>query len=94
MSDVHSQKDLPVELERKDTDADADADIDNVVLDPKKERRLLLKLDCAFIPIIMLTYLTCFLDRSNIGWLPEFDSPYIYLTAHRKRQSGRYARGH
>lgn len=39
----------------------------DVVLDPKKEQKLLIKLDMAFVPIIMLTYLTCFLDRSNIG---------------------------
>jgi hypothetical protein len=41
----------------------------NVVLDPKKEKKLLAKLDAAFIPVIMFTYLTCFLDRSNIGEL-------------------------
>lgn len=39
----------------------------DVVLDPQKERKLLAKLDLAFVPIIMLTYLSCFLDRSNIG---------------------------
>jgi hypothetical protein len=39
----------------------------DVVLDPKKEAKLLAKLDAAFVPIIMLTYLTCFLDRSSIG---------------------------
>ncbi|PNY21845.1 MFS transporter [Tolypocladium capitatum] len=36
-------------------------------LDPQAERRLLLKLDAAFVPIVMLVYLTCFLDRTNIG---------------------------
>lgn len=39
----------------------------DVVLDSKKEKKLLAKLDAAFVPIIMLTYLSCFLDRSNIG---------------------------
>ncbi|KGO74455.1 Major facilitator superfamily domain, general substrate transporter [Penicillium italicum] len=39
----------------------------DVVLDPKKEAKLLAKMDAAFIPIIMLTYLTCFLDRSSLG---------------------------
>ncbi|KAJ6007310.1 hypothetical protein N7540_011286 [Penicillium herquei] len=39
----------------------------DVTLDPEKERKLLLKLDLAFVPIIMLAYLSCFLDRSNIG---------------------------
>ncbi|KAA8642835.1 uncharacterized protein ATNIH1004_009588 [Aspergillus tanneri] len=42
-------------------------DVDEIVLDPKKEQKLLLKLDMAFVPIIMLTYLSCFLDRTNIG---------------------------
>ncbi|KAH8888415.1 MFS general substrate transporter [Thozetella sp. PMI_491] len=36
-------------------------------LDPAAEKRLLLKLDAVFVPIIMLVYLSCFLDRSNIG---------------------------
>ncbi|KAJ5150332.1 uncharacterized protein N7482_010790 [Penicillium canariense] len=39
----------------------------DVVLDPKMEQKLLMKLDMAFVPIIMLTYLSCFLDRANIG---------------------------
>ena len=37
------------------------------VLDPVAERKLLFKLDAAFVPIIMAVYLSCFLDRSNIG---------------------------
>lgn len=44
----------------------------NVVLDPKKEKKLLAKLDAAFVPVIMFTYLTCFLDRSNIGEFHSF----------------------
>ncbi|KAJ5165710.1 uncharacterized protein N7500_007540 [Penicillium coprophilum] len=44
-----------------------DGEASDVVLDPKKEAKLLAKLDTAFVPIIMLTYLTCFLDRSSIG---------------------------
>lgn len=40
-----------------------------IMLDQQKEKKLLLKLDLAFVPIIMLTYLSCFLDRSNIGEL-------------------------
>ncbi|KAJ5919516.1 hypothetical protein N7454_009351 [Penicillium verhagenii] len=39
----------------------------DVVLDPTMEKKLLVKLDLFFVPIIMLTYLSCFLDRSNIG---------------------------
>lgn len=36
-------------------------------IDPVKEAKLVAKLDLAFTPIIMLLYLVCFLDRSNIG---------------------------
>ncbi|KAL0934023.1 MFS transporter [Colletotrichum truncatum] len=36
-------------------------------IDPAAEKKLLLKLDAFFVPIIMLVYLTCFLDRTNIG---------------------------
>lgn len=50
-------------------------DIDNAALssttveaiDPAEESKLLAKLDLFFVPIIMLVYLSCFLDRSNIG---------------------------
>lgn len=35
-------------------------------IDPKKERILLAKLDLLFTPVIMLVYLSCFLDRTNI----------------------------
>ncbi|KAH6675068.1 major facilitator superfamily domain-containing protein [Halenospora varia] len=40
---------------------------DEFYVDPIKEKKLLAKLDLAFTPIIMLVYLSCFLDRSNIG---------------------------
>ncbi|EOD47392.1 Major facilitator superfamily [Neofusicoccum parvum] len=39
----------------------------DVHIDPAKETKLLAKLDLAFTPVIMLVYLSCFLDRSNIG---------------------------
>lgn len=42
-------------------------DLDNVTIDPKEETKLLAKLDLFFVPVIMLVYLSCFLDRSNIG---------------------------
>lgn len=35
-------------------------------IDPAKEKLLLAKLDLFFTPVIMLVYLSCFLDRSNI----------------------------
>jgi hypothetical protein len=40
---------------------------DEFYVDPVKEVKLLAKLDLAFTPVIMLVYLSCFLDRSNIG---------------------------
>ena len=52
-------------------------DIDETVLDPKKEQKLLIKLDLVFVPIIMATYLSCFLDRSNIGVYPS--TPLLQL---------------
>jgi len=36
------------------------------LIDPAKEKILLAKLDLFFTPVIMLVYLSCFLDRSNI----------------------------
>ena len=35
-------------------------------IDPAEEKILLAKLDLFFTPIIMLLYLSCFLDRTNI----------------------------
>ena len=40
---------------------------DEFYVDPAKEVKLLAKLDLGLIWIIMLLYLSCFLDRSNIG---------------------------
>ena len=48
-------------------DAPKEVEVQQITLDPAKEKKLLLKLDVAFVPIIMLTYLSCFLDRSSIG---------------------------
>ena len=42
-------------------------------IDPVKEVKLLAKLDLAFTPIIMLVYLSCFLDRSNIGMPSSYE---------------------
>jgi hypothetical protein len=46
---------------------DFEGSVENVELDAIKEKKLLAKLDLMFVPIIMFAYLTCFLDRSNIG---------------------------
>lgn len=62
MEESKSEKvDAPV-LDRSSNEAE-----DEFYIDPAKEVKLLAKLDLAFVPIIMLVYLSCFLDRSNIG---------------------------
>ena len=74
MSDSHDERiALEERLEQKKEDGEKNVDEASngesldITLDPSMERKLLLKLDLAFVPIIMLTYLSCFLDRSNIG---------------------------
>jgi hypothetical protein len=68
-------------LAEKHTAGDVASDrlgILDVQLDRAKEIKLLAKLDLAFIPVIMLVYLTCFLDRSNIGvWPTHLESPLL-----------------
>ena len=36
-------------------------------IDPAVERKLLAKIDLFLVPVVMLVYLCCFLDRTNIG---------------------------
>ncbi|KAJ9219490.1 hypothetical protein DTO169C6_8125 [Paecilomyces variotii] len=57
---------LPVEEEKGALDTTFGT-TEDIQLDPAKEKKLLAKLDLAFVPIIMFAYLSCFLDRSNIG---------------------------
>jgi hypothetical protein len=45
-------------------------------VDPVKEAKLLRKLDFGLIWIIMLLYLSAFLDRSNIGECPRHWVPF------------------
>ncbi|OAQ97977.1 hypothetical protein LLEC1_00536 [Akanthomyces lecanii] len=55
-------------MHRRGSNNHADANESCVdIIDAKTERKLLRKLDMYFVPIIMFVYLTCFLDRSNIG---------------------------
>lgn len=56
-----TEKDAGV-LDRSPDDSSAE-----IFIDRAKEVKLLAKLDLAFTPVIMLVYLSCFLDRSNIG---------------------------
>jgi hypothetical protein len=65
----------PIVMEKTDLtpgDATGNAPSDHLStamesIDPKVEAKLLVKLDAVFVPIIMVVYLACFLDRSNIG---------------------------
>ncbi|KAL6250464.1 hypothetical protein RBB50_002766 [Rhinocladiella similis] len=71
MADVANQ--LPVDEKAVDAMGNAEKDVLHEVgsmepeIDPHKEKILLAKLDLFFTPVIMLVYLSCFLDRSNIG---------------------------
>lgn len=76
MDPVVERKSLEKPIEQASPEETAIGDIDDVVLDPAKEKKLLMKLDMAFVPIIMLTYLSCFLDRSNIGEYPPMHVPH------------------
>ncbi|KAK0667079.1 major facilitator superfamily domain-containing protein [Cercophora samala] len=49
------------------TPSDTGEAIPRKIIVKKYEKRLLLKLDAVFVPIIMLVYLSCFLDRTNIS---------------------------
>lgn len=72
MAETEKVEDLkPGELDVKESDL---GNVEDIVLDPKKEKKLLMKLDLAFVPIIMVTYLSCFLDRTNIGMSLPSDS--------------------
>jgi hypothetical protein len=48
-----------------DQNLKADGSIEPAI-DPAKEKILLAKLDLFLTPVIMLVYLSCFLDRTNI----------------------------
>lgn len=63
-SDIESRADekLPASDGQLETSSST-----NLYIDPAKEVKLLAKLDMFFVPIIMVVYLSCFLDRSNIG---------------------------
>ncbi|OLN97852.1 putative transporter C1683.12-like protein 5 [Colletotrichum chlorophyti] len=63
-SGVTTEKELGGDVDRTDSNNGA---MTTESLDPGAEKKLLHKLDLYFVPIIMVVYLTCFLDRSNIG---------------------------
>jgi hypothetical protein len=69
-SEAKGHLDVEKHEARNDGSIDGDGVGVELQLDRAKEIKLLAKLDLAFIPIIMLVYLSCFLDRSNIGSCP------------------------
>lgn len=58
---------LDIQDDTKESDSNIEATHNELYIDPVKEARLLAKLDLFLTPVIMLVYLCCFLDRSNIG---------------------------
>lgn len=60
-------KTMKPDVENQSPGIDVNDSEDEFHVDPVKEVKLLVKLDLAFTPVIMLVYLSCFLDRSNIG---------------------------
>lgn len=75
------------EIDSEVVDENSAGESMEMVLDPQEEKKLLLKLDLALVPIIMLTYLSCFLDRSNIGTLlevPGWESKLVEITGNVK----------
>ena len=49
---------------RTETDA---VPMEELHIDPKDERRVLTKLDIFITPVLFIVYLSCFIDRANIG---------------------------
>ncbi len=70
LSETHDAKaldDVEIRQPSDDDGSDVNGNQEEFQIDRAKEIKLLAKLDLAFIPVIMLVYLSCFLDRSNIG---------------------------
>ncbi len=42
-------------------------DSEDIYIDPQKERKLLWKIDAFLVPLLTLSFLSAYLDRSNIG---------------------------
>ena len=65
------------------------------VIDKASETKLLAKLDAFLVPIIMLVYLSCFLDRANIV-CSRANGNVFHPTDEfaGKREDSRHAKGH
>lgn len=42
-------------------------DADEIYIDPERDRKLLWKVDAFLVPLLTLSFLSAYLDRSNIG---------------------------
>lgn len=42
-------------------------DAEDIYIDPQQERKLLWKIDAFLVPLLTLSFLSAYLDRSNIG---------------------------
>lgn len=58
-------------IEKPETEVDERSsqptEMGEVVIDAEAEKRLVRKVDKYIVPVVMITYLLCFLDRTNIG---------------------------
>ncbi|KAK5115813.1 hypothetical protein LTR85_009407 [Meristemomyces frigidus] len=64
------EKTFPVTTQPVDGLSDkvtTDTPIDEIYIDPQRERRLLWKIDAFLVPLLTLSFLSAYLDRSNIG---------------------------
>jgi len=81
MTEKQDLETTPVEEQFTSDDGklEASSTTAELYIDPAKETKLLAKLDIFFVPVIMLVYLSCFLDRSNIGesLLPSFQDTML-----------------
>jgi hypothetical protein len=67
MDESNAEKTAPIDKYPSGQNHSSHESDDEFHIDPAKEVKLLAKLDLGLIWIIMLLYLSCFLDRSNIG---------------------------
>ncbi|KAI1319395.1 major facilitator superfamily domain-containing protein [Xylariaceae sp. FL0255] len=67
MADAADEKPGNIELESLPRDTSSNEAIDDISIDKRAERRLLLKLDLVILPMTVLLYLSANFDRNNIG---------------------------
>ena len=59
-TNIHSLDILPEKIT-------VDTPIEDIYIDPERERKLLWKIDAFLVPLLTLSFLSAYLDRSNIG---------------------------